>query len=75
MSEITERPGDDRLGPDERWADLRPMIVYLALVGAVWTLAARRDQGWAFVLGLVLTAVWVAGFYVARNKPSRWFIW
>jgi hypothetical protein len=75
MTEITEQPGEDRLGPDRQWADLRPMILYLCVVGAVWTLAARKDYSWAYVLGLVLTALWVTGFIVARNRPTRWFIW
>lgn len=75
MAQITDHPEEDRLGPDRLWADLRPMIVYLAVVGAVFTLAARKDYTWAYVLGLVLTVVWVLGFVVSRDRPERWFRW
>jgi hypothetical protein len=75
MTEVPDHHGEDPLGPDRPWADLRPMIVYLAVVGAVFTLAARKDYTWAYVLGFVLTVVWVVGFVVSRDRPERWFRW
>jgi hypothetical protein len=65
----------DPLGPEESWADFRPMILYLMVTGAVLTVAAKTDDAWAYVVGLVLTAGWVLGFVVSRNRPERWFIW
>jgi hypothetical protein len=69
------REGCDRLGPEESWADFRPMIAYLAVVGGIFTLAVSEGWIWAYIVGLVGTAIWVAGFVVARGKPERWFIW
>jgi hypothetical protein len=51
------------------------MIVCLAVVGAVFTLAVGKDYTWAYVLGFVLTVVWVVGFVVSRDRPERWFRW
>ena len=67
--------GVDRLGRDEAWADFRPMIAYLAAVGGILTLAAFEGWTWAYIVGLLGTAIWVGGFVVARRKPERWFIW
>ena len=75
MTEIPDRPDEDRLGPDSPWADLRPMIAYLAVVGVVLTLAARNGYSWAYVLGLVLTLVWVLGFVLSHERRERWFRW
>jgi hypothetical protein len=65
----------DPLGPEQSWADFRPMIAYLAAVGGILTLAALKDWTWAYIVGLIGTAIWVVGFLVARGKPERWFIW
>jgi cell division protein FtsW (lipid II flippase) len=65
----------DPLGPDVRWANLAPMIAYLVVVGLVLTLATWKNLAWAYITGLLLTAVWVAGFVVDRNRPERWFRW
>jgi hypothetical protein len=76
MNDCGEPPeGLDRLGPEQSWADFRPMIAYLAAVGAILTLAAREGWTWAYIAGLLGTAIWVAGFVVARRKPERWFMW
>ncbi len=75
-TELYEPPEVDPLGPDVQWANLAPMCFYLATTGAVLTLAARRHWTWAYVLGLVLTVVWVLGFVVVRNRRDRrWFYW
>jgi hypothetical protein len=76
MSVHHETPEElDRLGPEQSWADFRPMIVYLAAVGGILTLAAGKGWTWAYVVGLVGAAIWVVGFYVSRAKRERWFIW
>jgi len=64
----------DPLGPWRQWADLRPMILYLIVTGGVFTLAVWRGFGWAYVLGLALTVLWLVGFMVPRRK-ARWFAW
>jgi len=75
-SELYEPPEVDPLGPDERWANLVPMCVYMVAVGGVLTLAVWQSWAWAYVLGLVLTAIWVAGFVVVRDRRDRkWFVW
>ncbi|MDQ3895410.1 MAG: hypothetical protein M3292_12265 [Actinomycetota bacterium] len=51
------------------------MIAYLAVVGVVLTLAARNGSSWAYVLGLVLTLVWVLGFVLSHERRERWFRW
>lgn len=75
VNDPAEPPEADPLGPDTRWADLSPMIAYLLVTGLVLTLATWRGLAWAYVLGLVLTAVWVLGFVVVRKRPERWFRW
>jgi len=75
MEESPENVEVDPLGPDERWARLEPMVLFMAGVGGIFTLAAWQDWTWAFVLGLVLTCVWVGGFVVVRNRRERWFRW
>ncbi|MGN6403149.1 hypothetical protein [Sinomonas sp.] len=71
----TEAPEADPLGPDVQWANLSPMIAYLLVTGLVLTLAVWKNLAWAYILGLLLTVVWVAGFVVDRNRPQRWFRW
>ena len=68
-------PEVDPLGPKEHWGDLTPMILFLMVAGGILTLAAGKDWAWAYIVGLILTAVWVAGFVVVRNRPERWFKW
>lgn len=82
MTEEMASPGDpagfegaDPLGPDERWADFSPMIAYLVITGLVLTLATWRNLAWAYVVGLLLTVIWVLGFVVVRDRPERWFRW
>jgi cell division protein FtsW (lipid II flippase) len=77
MTDETQLTGDtaDPLGPDVQWADLAPMIAYLIVTGLVLTLATWKNLAWAYIVGLVLTAIWVLGFVVARNRPERWFRW
>jgi hypothetical protein len=65
----------DPLGPDVQWANLAPMIGYLVVVGLVLTLATWKNLAWAYILGLSLTVVWLAGFAVDRNRRERWFFW
>lgn len=65
----------DPLGPDVQWANLSPMIAYLIVTGLVLTLATWKNLAWAYITGLVLTAIWVLGFVVVRNRPERWFRW
>ena len=65
----------DPLGPDVQWANLSAMIVYLVVTGLVLTLATWKNLAWAYIVGLLLTVVWVAGFVVDRNRPERWFRW
>jgi len=64
----------DPLGPWRQWADLRPMILYLIATGGVFTLAVWRGFGWAYILGLALTVIWLVGFMVPRRE-ARWFAW
>lgn len=76
MAEVMDRvDAEDPLGPDRQWANLLPMVVYMLAVGGLLTLATWRNWGWAFILGLVLTALWVAGFVVAKDRRERWFRW
>jgi hypothetical protein len=49
------------------------MIAYLAVTGLVLTLATWKNLAWACITGLVLTAIWVVGSVVVRNRPERWF--
>jgi hypothetical protein len=65
----------DPLGPDVRWANESPMIGYLVVTGLLLTLATWRNLAWAYVVGLLLTVIWVLGFVVVRNRPQRWFRW
>jgi hypothetical protein len=75
MEERMETGEVDPLGPDVRWAHLEPMVLFMAVVGAIFTLAVWQDWGWAYALGLVLTGVWVGGFVVTRDRRERWFRW
>lgn len=70
-----EASAADPLGPDVQWANLSPMIAYMIVTGLVLTLATWKNLGWAYITGLVLTAIWVLGFVVDRNRPERWFRW
>lgn len=65
----------DPLGPDVRWANLTPMIVYLVAVGLLLTLATWKNLVWAYTIGLLLTVIWVIGFVVVKDRPERWFRW
>lgn len=65
----------------EQALDSRPRVSSLWLLIAAWaagglllTLALRTDQDWLYILGLVVTAVWTAGFLVAKGD-ARWFRW
>jgi amino acid transporter len=64
----------DPLGPWRQWADLTPMILYLLVTGAIFTLAVWQGFGWAYILGLALTVIWLLGFVVPRGE-ARWFAW
>ena len=77
MTDQTPLAGDtaDPLGPDVQWANLSPMIAYLIVTGLVLTLAVWKNLAWAYIVGLALTAIWVLGFVVDRNRPERWFRW
>lgn len=59
---------------DERstGAALWQLLAYWAVNGAVYTLALRSDRHWILALGLVMTAIWVVGFAVAKDR-ARWF--
>ncbi len=65
----------DPLGPDVRWANLAPMIAYLVAVGGLLTLATWKNLGWAYILGLLLTVLWIIGFVVVNDRPERWLRW
>ena len=75
VGDAAESPDVDPLGPDVQWANLSAMIVYLAAVGLLLTLATWKNLAWAYILGLALTVVWLLGFAVDRNRPQRWFGW
>ena len=75
LGDPAESEGADPLGPDERWADQSPMIAYLVITGLVLTLATWRNLAWAYIVGLLLTVIWLLGFVVARDRPERWFRW
>ena len=75
MTDTSEHIEDDPLGADEHWANLAPMIAYLLGAGVLLTLAVWQDWEWAFVLGLVLTVAWVAGFVIVKDRRERWFRW
>jgi hypothetical protein len=76
MAEVTDRvDAEDPLGPDRPWASLVPMVAYMLAVGGLLTLATWQNWGWAFILGLVLTAFWVVGFVVVKDKRERWLRW
>lgn len=65
----------DPLGPDVRWANQTPMIAYLVVVGLVLTLGTWKNLAWAYLIGLVLTVIWIAGFVVVKDRSERWFRW
>ena len=65
----------DPLGPDVPWGNLTPMIGYMLAVGGLLTLATWQNWAWAYILGLVLTVVWLAGFVLVRETRARWFWW
>jgi hypothetical protein len=75
MSESSAPTEVDPLGPDVPWANLAPMIAYLLAVGGLLALATWQDWTWAYILGLVLTVVWVAGFVAVKDRRERWFVW
>jgi hypothetical protein len=75
MTEVSQPTEVDPLGPDRKWASLEPMIVFMVATGGILSLAAWKNWTWAWIVGLVLTAVWALGFLVARNRPERWFRW
>lgn len=75
VGDATESPDVDPLGPDVQWANLSAMIVYLAAVGLLLTLATWRNLAWAYIVGLLLTVTWVAGFVVDKDRRERWFRW
>ncbi len=64
----------DPLGPWRRWGDLTPMILYMLVIGAAFTLAVWKGYGWAYIIGLALTVIWLVGFLVPRRE-ARWFAW
>lgn len=55
-------------------SSLWPLVGMWAVTGAVYTLALRGHGEWLYWLGVVLTAIWVAGFFLARGE-ARWFRW
>ena len=71
----TEPTEIDPLGPDVRWANQTPMIAYLVVAGLMLTLATWKNLTWAYIIGLVLTVIWVAGFVVVKDRRERWFRW
>lgn len=73
--DATESPNADPLGPDVQWANLWAMIGYLVVVGLLLTLATWRNLVWAYIVGLVLTVAWVAGFVVVKDRRERWLRW
>jgi hypothetical protein len=75
MDESAEFAGGDPLGPEARWANQTAMIIFLVVTGLILTLATWRDLAWAYIVGLLLTAIWVLGFVVARDRSERWFLW
>jgi hypothetical protein len=75
MTEVPPNTEVDPLGPDRSWARLEPMIAFMLAAGGILSLAAWKNWTWSWIVGLVLTVVWVGGFVVARNRPERWFRW
>ncbi len=80
----TGHPGDpvaladpeDPLGPIQRWANLAPMIAYLALTATVLTLAENWNVTALFIIGFAMLAAWATGFIVAAGRPAcRWYRW
>jgi hypothetical protein len=66
---------EDPLGPDRDWADLTPVIAHLLIAGTVLSFAAAENWAWAYIVGLVLMVIWVAGFVTASGTPRRWYRW
>jgi len=75
VGDTSESLGADPLGPDVRWANLSPMIAYLVVTGLVLTLATWKNLTWAYIVGLLLTVIWIAGFAVDSGRRERWFRW
>jgi lysylphosphatidylglycerol synthetase-like protein (DUF2156 family) len=75
VDDSAESPGGDPLGPETRWSNQTAMIIYLVVTGLVLTLATWRDLAWAYIVGLLLTAIWILGFVVVRDRTERWFRW
>ena len=69
-ADLVEQTLDGR----RRVSSLWPLIAAWALSGLVLTLALKTGEGWLYILGLALTAVWTLGFVVARGD-ARWFRW
>jgi hypothetical protein len=53
------------------------MGVYLGVLGGFFYLVQWQGwEAWGFIVGLVLLAVWMVGFLVARRHPrNTWFWW
>lgn len=65
-----ERVLDERPKVSSLW----PLVGTLVVTGLLLTLALRTDADWLYIVGLALTVVWTAGFFLARGE-ARWYRW
>jgi hypothetical protein len=65
---------DDPLSVVTEWGNLAPMIGFLAVAGALLSLATANDWAWAFVIGFVMVVLWLASL-LAGGHLSRWSPW
>jgi hypothetical protein len=65
---------EDPRGSVTEWVSLAPMVGFLAVTGAVLSLAAANNWTWAFVVGFVMAAAWLAGL-LAHGRAWRWLPW
>ncbi len=65
---------EDPLATVQHWGNLAPLVLHLMVTGAFFTLAEANDYTWAFVVGFVLSGLWVAGFFLAP-RDRRWYAW
>lgn len=70
FSAEVEKALDSQIGTSNLWA---PILAW-CVDALILTLAVRADSAALYIVGVLLTIVWVIGF--AYHRPNaRWFSW